>query len=40
LFRAFGRAVPKGDTRALATYVALVFALAWLSTTYSPGLSR
>ena len=40
LFRAFGQTVARGDNKAFATYAALVFALAWLSTTYTPGLSR
>jgi Zn-dependent protease len=40
LFRAFGVTVPKGDNKAFGTYVALVFALAWLSTTYTPGPIR
>jgi Zn-dependent protease len=40
LFRAFGATVERGDNKALATYAALVFALAWLSTTYTAGLSR
>jgi Zn-dependent protease len=31
VFRAFSRAESKGDNSALATYVALVFALTWLS---------
>ena len=40
LFRAFGATVAKGDNKALATYAALVVSLAWLSTTYAPGVSR
>jgi Zn-dependent protease len=35
IFRAFQHAEDKGDGSALATYVALVFALAWLSGTHS-----
>jgi Zn-dependent protease len=35
LFRAFGESVSKGDRIALLTYIALVFALAWLSTIHS-----
>jgi Zn-dependent protease len=35
LFRAFQHAETKGDNSALATYVALVFALAWLSGAHS-----
>lgn len=40
LFRAFGSTIPTGDNKALAGYTALVFALAWLSTTYAPTIAR
>ena len=40
LFRAFGVTVANGESKALATYVALIFALAWLSTAYVPGTVR